>query len=107
MACVESNYHLCTADLVMVRVLAAGIRSRLLQVMLREGCAAGCAAKKPKKTPTKTHVQVSVRAEARGVGMRVLMRAAAERAREEAAARERRALAANLPPRPLDGAPPF
>src|SRR5579875_676312 len=36
--------------------------------------------------------QVSVRGEARSVGMRVLMRAAAERAREEAAMRERRAL---------------
>lgn len=34
--------------------------------------------------------QVSVRAEARTVGLRVLRRAAAERAREEAAAKERR-----------------
>lgn len=49
-------------------------------------------------------LQVSVRAEARAVGMRVLVRAAAERAREEAAARERRALAAHLPARPLEGA---
>ncbi|BDA50846.1 Exocyst complex component 6B [Coccomyxa sp. Obi] len=40
---------------------------------------------------------VSVRAEAQVVGMRVLCRAAAERAREEAAARQRRALLAQLP----------
>lgn len=39
---------------------------------------------------------MSVRAEARVVGMRVLCRAAAERAREEAAARQRRQLHAQL-----------
>lgn len=39
---------------------------------------------------------MSVRAEARVVGMRVLCRAAAERAREEAAARQRRQLNAQL-----------
>ncbi len=42
-------------------------------------------------------LQVSVRAEARVVGMRVLCRAAADRAREEAAARQRRQLYAQLP----------
>jgi len=41
-------------------------------------------------------VQVSVRAEARAVGLRVLRRAAAERAREEAAAKERRLVSMQL-----------
>lgn len=40
--------------------------------------------------------QVSARAEARAVGLRVLRRAAAERAREEAAAQERRLVSMQL-----------
>ena len=40
--------------------------------------------------------QVSARAEARAVGLRVLRRAAAERAREEAAAKERRLVSMQL-----------
>ena len=43
-----------------------------------------------------TLAQVSARAEARAVGMRVLRRAAAERAREETAAKERRLVSMQL-----------